>query len=88
MSNTISGFGRTIGTAMIPGGPEGNFNVPGGIKAGDTLLAVASVTNANPPVSTNRLASASIPAGTSDTVAIAGVDTTGAFLLISWARAQ
>lgn len=88
MSNTISGFGRTIATAIIPGGEAGDFKVPGGIKAGDTLLSVVSVTTANPPVPTNRLANASIPAGTSDTVAIATVDTTGTFLVITWAKAQ
>lgn len=87
MSVTQSGFRRTVATAVIPGGVAGNFKVPG-IRAGDTLLAVASVTNANPPVPTDRLAAASIPAGTSDTVAIAGVDTTGLFLVITWAKAQ
>ena len=87
MSITQSGFNRTIGTAIVPGGPIGNFSVPG-IRAGDTLLSVVSVTNANPPVPTNRTANASIPAGTSETVAIAAVDTTGVWLVVTWAKAQ
>lgn len=88
MSVTQFGFGRTIATAIIPGGAPGNFNVPGDIRAGDTLLAVNSVTNANPPVPTSRIANASIPAGTSNTVAIATTNTTGTFLIITWAKAQ
>ncbi|MDP2131951.1 MAG: hypothetical protein U0995_08825 [Erythrobacter sp.] len=87
MSATQSGFNRTIATAIVPGGPIGNFKVPA-IRAGDTLLSVVSVTNANPPVPTNRTANASIPAGTSETVAIAAVDTTGAWLVVTWAKAQ
>lgn len=87
MSVTQSGFNRTVATAVVPGGVAGNFKVPG-IRAGDTLLAVASVTSANPPVPTDQLANASIPADTSDTVAIGTVDTTGTYLVITWAKAQ
>ncbi|MFA6219599.1 MAG: hypothetical protein WC692_07440 [Erythrobacter sp.] len=87
MSVTQSGFRHTIATAVIPGGVAGNFKVPG-IGAQDTLLAVASVSDANPPVPTDQLANASIPAGTSDTVTIGTVDTTGLFLVITWAKAQ
>jgi hypothetical protein len=85
MSVTQSGFPRTISTAIVPGGPIGNFRVPG-IQAGDTLLAVNSVTSGLVP--TNQLANASIPAGTSDTVAIATVNTTGSWLLVTWAAAN
>lgn len=87
MSVTQSGFHRAVATAVVPGGPIGNFAVPG-IRAGDTLLSVVSVTSANPPVPTARTANASIPAGTSDTVAIAAVVTTGTHLVITWAKAQ
>lgn len=87
MSVTQSGFHRTVATAVIRGGVAGNFKVPG-IRAGDTILSVVSVTNANPPVPTARTANASIPAGSSDTVAIATVDTTGTHLVITWAKAQ
>ena len=88
MSVTQFGFNRPVGFAIIPGGPAGNFDVPGDIRAGDTLLAVASITTASPPVPTDRLANASIPAGTSGRIAIATVNTTGTFLLIAWAKAQ
>lgn len=87
MSVTQSGFPRTVATALVPGGPIGNFTVPG-IRAGDTLLSVLQVTGANPPVPTARTANASIPAGTSDTVAIAAVVTTGTWLVVTWAKAQ
>jgi hypothetical protein len=87
MSVTQSGFGRTLATAVIPGGAIGNLPCPG-IRAGDTIIAVTSMTNANPPVPTDRTANASIPAGTSDTIAIATVNTTGLFLAVTWAKAQ
>ena len=77
-----------MATATIPGGPAGQFDVPGNIRAGDTIIAVTSVTTANPPVPTDITADASIPAGTSGRLAIADVDTTGVFLVITWARAQ
>lgn len=87
MSVTQSGFHRIVATAVVPGGAPGNFPVPG-IRAGDTILSVVSVTSANPPVPTARTANASIPAGTSDTVAIATDNTTGTHLVITWAKAQ
>lgn len=88
MSVTQFGFPRLIGHAIIPGGAAGTFDVQGDIKAGDTLLAVAQITTANPPVPTDILADASIPAGTSGRVEVGDVDTTGSFILISWAKAQ
>lgn len=87
MSITVSGFPLTVSTALVRGGPAGNFKVPG-IRAGDTLLAVNSVTGAIPPVPTNRIGNASIPASSTDTVAIATIDTTGLWLLVSWAKAE
>jgi hypothetical protein len=85
MSNTQSGFPRTVGTAVVPGGAPGNFAVPG-IRAGDTLLSVVSVTAAL--ARTDRFANASIPAGTSETVEIATANTAGSWLIITWAKAQ
>ncbi len=85
MSVTQTGFPRVIATALVRGGTPGNFRVPG-IQFGDTLLAVNSVTSGLVP--TNQLVNASIPAATADTVNIATVDTTGLWLLISWAAAN
>jgi hypothetical protein len=85
MSVTQSGFPRTVATAVVPGGPIGNIAVPG-IRAGDQLLSVVSVTSGL--VRTDRFANASIPASTSDTIAMATVDTSGAWLIVTWLKAQ
>jgi len=85
MSVTQSGFPRTVATAVIPGGAIGNLPCPG-IRAGDQLLSVVSVTSGL--VRTDRFANASIPAGTSDTIAMATVNTTGDWLVVTWLRAQ
>jgi len=85
MSVTQSGFPRTVGTAVVPGGPIGNIAVPG-IRAGDQLLSVVSVTS--DLVRTDRFANASIPAGTEGQIAMATVATTGAWLIVTWAKAQ
>lgn len=85
MSVTLSGFPRTVATAVVRGGPIGNIAVPG-IRAGDQLLSVVSVTSAL--VRTDRFANASIPAGSEGRIAMATVDTTGAWLVITWLKAQ
>lgn len=85
MSVTQSGFPRTVGQAVVPGGPIGNIVVPG-IRAGDTLLNVTSVTSGLVP--TDRTANASIPAGTEGRIAMATVNTTGVWLIVTWARGQ
>ncbi|MCX9146613.1 hypothetical protein [Erythrobacter sp. WG] len=87
MSITQSGFNRTVANAVVPGGPIGNIAVPG-IRHGDTLLSVVSVTSANPPVPTDRMANASIPAGSEGRIAMAAVNTTGLHLVVTWAKAQ
>lgn len=87
MSVTQSGFHRAVATAVVPGGPIGDIAVPG-IRAGDTIIAVTSMTSANPPVPTARTANASIPAGTEGRIAMAVVNTTGLFLAVTWARGQ
>lgn len=85
MSVTQSGFPRTVGQAVVPGGPIGNINVPG-INAADTLLNVTSVTSGLVP--TDRTANASIPASTEGRIAMATVNTTGLWLIVTWAKAQ
>ncbi len=85
MSNTVSGFPRTVATATVRGGPAGNIRCHG-IRAGDQLIGVVQMSAAL--VRTDRFAAASIPAGTSDTVAIAGFDTSADFLVVTYLRAQ
>ncbi|MDZ4307554.1 hypothetical protein [Allopontixanthobacter sp.] len=85
---TISGFSRPVTTAVIPGGVVGDHAVPGGIKDGDTLVAVTQLTDAVPPVPTDRTAEFSISAGTSDQVENTTTDTTGAFLVVTWVKAE
>lgn len=85
MSVTQSGFPRTVATAVVPGGPIGNIAVPG-IRAGDQLIAVTQMTSGL--VRTDRFANASIPGGSEGRIAMATVDTSGSWLVVSWLKAQ
>ena len=86
---TISGFSRAIATAIIPGAAAGVHAVPGEIADGDTLIAVTRLTDATPPVPTDLTAEFSIPAGTQGQISNAlGTATTGAFLVVSWVKAN
>lgn len=85
---TVFGFSRPIGTAVIPGGPVGVHQVPGFIADGDTLVSVTRVTDAVPPVPTDLTAEFSIPAGTEGRVQNTTTVTTGAFLVVTWVKAE
>ncbi len=85
MSVTQSGFPRTVATSVVRGGPIGNIPVDG-IRAGDQLIAVTQMTGGL--VRTDRFANASIPAGTEGRIAMAAVDTSGSWLVVTWLRAQ
>ena len=85
MSNTISGFPRTVATAVVRGGPVGNIEVPG-ICHGDQLISVTQMTGAL--ARTDRFANASIPAGSESRIAMATVDTSGSWLVVTWLRGQ
>ncbi|MEL6485876.1 MAG: hypothetical protein AAFQ13_01850 [Pseudomonadota bacterium] len=82
--STISGFSRRTGFAIIPGGEAGEHAVPGNIKAGDTLVAAIQLTDADPPVPTNRLSEFSIPASSEGLVENTTTDTTGDFVCLVW----
>lgn len=85
MSVTQSGFPRLVATAVVPGGPIGNINVPG-IRAGDQLISVVQM---NPALArTDRFANASIPADSEGRIAMATVDTTGSWLVVTFFKAQ
>lgn len=83
---TQSGFSRTIGNAIIPGGAAGVHEVPGDISDGDTILSVTQVTDTNPPVPTDRTAEFSIPAGSNGQISNTTTNTSGDFLIVSWAK--
>lgn len=85
MSVTQSGFPRTVATATVRGGPAGNIRVPG-IRAGDQLIGVVQMSAAL--VRTDRFGVASIPASTEGLIAIAGIDTSADFLVVTYLRAQ
>ena len=86
---TISGFSRPIQTAIIPGAAAGVHAVPGDIQDGDTLVAVTRLTDALPAVPTDLTAEFSIPAGTHGAITNAGgTSTAGAFLVVTWVRAN
>lgn len=85
MSVTQSGFPRTVATAVVRGGPIGNIPVDG-IRAGDQLIGVVQMTGAL--ARTDRFANASIPASSEGRIAMATVDTSGSWLVVTWLRAQ
>lgn len=85
MSFTQSGFPRTVATSVVRGGPIGNIPVDG-IRAGDQLIGVVQMTAAL--ARTDRFANASIPANSEGRIAMATVDTSGSWLIVTWLRAQ
>lgn len=85
---TISGYSRAITTAVIPGGAVGAHAVPGEIADGDTLVAVTQLTDAAPPVPTDRTAEFSIDAGDAGSITNTTTDTTGSHLVVTWVKAQ
>jgi hypothetical protein len=87
MAVTLSGFPRLVEVAVIPGAAAGTtFLVPGNIKAGDTLLSVRHV-SANLVTNADITANGSIPADTEGRVTVATTNSTGNFLVITWAKA-
>lgn len=85
---TISGFTRSIQTAVIPGGAAGNHAVEGAIKDGDTLVSVTRLTDAAPPVPTDLTAEFSISAGEANQIENTTTDTSGDFLVVTWVKAD
>lgn len=85
MSVTQSGFPRTVATSVVRGGPIGNIQVDG-IQSGDQLISVTQMTGAL--ARTDRFANASIPANSSGRIAMATVDTTGSWLVVTWLKGQ
>ena len=85
---TLSGFSRTITTAIVPGGAIGAHAVPGDIEDGDALIAVTQLTDADPPVPTDLTAEFAISAGENGQVENTTTDTTGDFLVVTWAKAN
>lgn len=83
---TITGFSKAVECAVIPGGPVGNFNVPGSLQPTDTLLAVLDVTDGNPPSAVSRTGEFSITAGKANSITNTTTDTTGRFLCVVWSR--
>lgn len=81
---TLSGFSKRIGCAIIPGGPIGEFRVPGNLGPGCTLLSVEHITDGAPPVSVERKAEFSIVAGKAETIINTTTVTTGGYLHVMW----
>jgi len=85
---TISGFSRTVGCCLIPGGPIGEHVIQGDLRPGDTLLSVEHVTDGAPPTRVDRTAEFSITAGKHNTIQNTTTITTGGFLHVLWAKAE
>lgn len=85
---TISGFSRTIGCCIIPGGPIGEHVVKGDLDPDDTLISVEHIVDGDPPTRTDRTAEFSITAGKQATIENTTTVTTGDFLHVTWAKAD
>jgi hypothetical protein len=85
---TITGFSVPFECALVPGGPIGQFNVPGNLKPGATLLNVSKIVDGAPPVPTDLTAEFSITSTKAGTIQNTTTVTTGAFLLVVWAAAS
>ena len=85
---TAPGFTRHIGTAIISGGAAGAHALPGGgpLDTGDDLLSVRHV---SADLVTNADLTAEFSITGSNTIDnTAGTDTTGDFLVVTWAEAN
>lgn len=88
MGVTLSGFPRPIATAIVPGGAAGNHKVVGDLRAGDSLISVRHV-SADLVTNADLTAQFTIPAASNATINnAAGTDTTGNFLIVTWAKAE
>lgn len=84
----FQGFSVPIGTSIIRGGAAGEHTVIGHLAPGDTLLAVTQVADGSPPVATDLTAEFSITAGKHATIENTTTDTTGDFLIVTWAKTE
>jgi len=84
----LSGLGRNIATAVIPGGAAGDHSVPGNIRDGDDLISVrhvsADLTTTNADL-TSEFSIKSSAFGVINNAA--GTATTGDFLIVTWSPA-
>lgn len=86
---TITGFATPVGCAMIPGNVAGEHKVPGNLKPGDTLLSVEHISAGTPPTRVDRTAEFIISATKAGVISnVAGTNTTGAWLHVTWAKAE
>jgi hypothetical protein len=83
----ITGFSVPVESAIIRGGVVGAFKVPGSLQPGDRLLAVIRVSDGPPTHVADLTGEFSITAGQSGTITNTTTNTTGAFLLVAWAKA-
>jgi len=82
---TFSGHPYLISQSVRPGGAAGDHQVPS-IRAGDTLVSVRHVSG-DFVTNADLTSEFSIPAGTVETINnAAGTDTTGDFLIVTFAR--
>ncbi|MED5546190.1 MAG: hypothetical protein VYD90_13150 [Pseudomonadota bacterium] len=87
--STISGLSVPIATAIIPGGASGEHAVPGNLTPDCALLSVLHVSEGAPPaVEADLTSEFSITAGASGTIENTTTDTTGDFLIVTWALAE
>ena len=73
-------------TRLVPGGPIGEFKVPGNLRPGDTLLGVRHIIDGTPPTQVDRTAEFSIVAGKHGTIINTTTVTTGGWLHVLWVK--
>lgn len=84
MSVTVSGYNKTVATAVIPGGAAGAHTIPGDLDAANDVLV--SVVEDAAGVLTDRTSEFSITGHNTIDNAL-GTDTTGDFLIVTYAKA-
>jgi len=82
---TLSGFPRDVGITVIAGGPAGTHRIDGDLDpSGDVLLSVRHVSS---DLTTNADLTAEFSvSGLNEIDNSAGTDTTGDFLVVSYAQ--
>lgn len=86
MAVTLEGYSRTVAVAVTPGGAAGAHTITGDLDAsGDVLISVVSDDGADPGTRANLTAEFSVT-GYNEIDNALGTDTTGDWLIVTYAK--
>jgi len=83
----LSGLGRNIATAVIPGGAVGDHVIQGDLKPGDDLISVRHVSADLTTTNADLTSEFSIKAGVANTLTNTTTNTSGDFLIVNYSPA-